>query len=671
MVNFNIRNQYNGDTATGILAGKIGNGVIIENVHTENCYVYGYGSTGGLVGENTDIEAQNIVGGYILNCGLYNTHTIYLGESGALVTNCSPTGGFIGKLYSSSQMTISNSFAMNENINGGNENTLAIGNNQIGGFIGVVDENAIVNVTNCFSYGSIRSESSTIIMGNKDSFGGFIGINYSSQTSISNCYAYVVLDYDSGWLFDYITPRAFGHNSGNGNFNNNYALSQNLENSSGADYDLQDSSFHSQNSFSFDFENSWSMGSVNNVSNIPLPNQASISILTDNNSTIVITKDGIEIERQTGSELNLTSLSYGNYNVEIYRYAQTTPTSHSFSLSIDDKSYYVFDKSFYGGSGLETSPYQITHIDNFGNLNNFGNSYFILENNINFNQQILSPCENFGGILNGNNKSVLNFSIDSTQNNVGLFSTLNNAHIQNLNIFTFKINSLNSLNTGVIAGETIGSQVENIKIYYGSIISNSGNVGGIAGNISGTTIFNAQVDISIESTSINGYTGGVVGTANNSSTISQSFSSGDISAFNNVGGFIGNAQDVLIENSYTTTNVTGTTNDASTSVIGGFAGNIEQNSTIKTSFMYGAVKSQNSIANVGVFAGKNNSIFLENIYAWNINNFHIIFNDQVSQNGVTFITTDEFYSQTSFVNFDFNTIWTLENTNYPKFINQV
>ena len=669
-VNFNIRNNDDSDTASGVLAGRIGNGVIIENVYTENCYVYGYGSTGGLVGENMDMEGKTLSGGHIAYCGLYNTHSIYLGESGDLAFNGSPTGGFIGRFYATSNINIYNCYATNENVGGGREDVLARGNNQIGGFIGAVDSGAILNVTNCFSYGSIRSESATIAMNNKDSFGGFIGINNSSATSISNCYAYVTLDYDSGWVSSYIEPRAFGHNSGGGSFSSNYAFSQDLENSSGANYELSSSQFNSQSSFpSFDFTNTWSMGNVGNIANIPVSNQAGIQVVTDAGSTVTVYRNGTQIStNQTTNEINLSGLPYGTYTVEISRYGQSEAITYTITLSDANRTEYIFDKSFYSGDGTQNSPYRITNISHLQKIDNFNGTYFSVENNINaFNSSFTPNEDNTSISVEGNEKSVYNFNINS-QNNIGLFSTLTNSTIQNLNIYTFKINSTNASNTGVIAGNISNtSTISNINVEFGSITANSGNVGGIAGAIDNTTITKSSVNINITSNFHNGYTGGLVGVATGNSSILLSCTDGVISGGNYLGGFVGSAENVTISDSYTITNVSSTYNNLNDSEIGGFAGNIEANSTINNTFMYGNIKSENKFGNVGVYAGVNNSTNLQNNYAWNVNNYKLIFTDIENNNGVTFLTTDEFVTEESFVNFDFTTTWILEETHYPIF----
>ena len=648
--------------AIGGLIGFVGSGVLQTSYSKLNVISLSAKSAGGLVGECMDIEGENISGGYIRSCGIYNGHSINLVEASVIIYNSNPTGGFIAKLCDTANISISNCYAINENLNGGRDNVLARGINRVGGFVAVCDNGANVAIQNCFSYGSIRSESKTIAVGNKDTFGGFVGINSSSRVNIQYCYAFVQLDYDSGWINDYIDARAFGCNDGGGNFSNNYCLSQDTGNSSGANHELNANDFHSQSAFGeFDFNGVWSMENIENVTNIPVSNQCGVQVLADDNSTIRILKeDGGEISNTIASEVNLSGLAYGNYKVEITRYGQNV--SYSFTLSADNKFSNIFDKAFYSGEGTETSPYIITNQGQFESVGN-SNAFFVLKNNINAFGDMITPNGTFSGNFDGNGKKIYNFSINSSSENVGLFETLSNANVKNLEISSFLVASQNSSNTGALAGKIANSQIENVTLDFGEIVGDSGNIGGLAGEIAGTTISKTKSNVNITTSSQNGFAGGMVGVATGASTISLSFSSGKITGLNNLGGFVGNAENVAIQNSYTTSSVAGETNDASTSVIGGFAGNISANSSISTSFMYGSVESLNGLGNVGVFAGENNSSNLQNNYAWNVNNYKIVFSG--SGNGVSFLSTTDFAEQSSFAGFDFTDIWTLENSNYP------
>ena len=660
--------ESNKDISCGVLVGSLGSGVRLERVYVYNSYADSVGNTGGVVGKSVNENGLN--SGHIKFCGAYNTQAYCRNVADAGSYDYCPVGGFIGRIFSAVNIPssyITNCFAVKENTNEGNE--LAVGYVSIGGFIGEVEDGAIATISNCFSWGAIHSVKKSTLgasgSGNSsinDSVGGFIGVNFSSGLTVNNCYANVLLRWEKTWLgANSVQPRAFGHNEGGGSFNKNYASTYDAVNSSGANHELNANDFHSQFAFGeFDFNGVWSMGNIENVTNIPVPNQGGIQVLTDDNSTIKILRDNSQILDQTASEVNLSGLAYGNYKVEITRYGQNV--SYTITLSADNKFSNIFDKAFYSGDGTETSPYIITNQGQFESVGN-SNAFFVLKNNINAFGDMITPNGAFSGNFDGNGKKIYNFSINSSSENVGLFEMLSGATIRNLEISSFLVASQNSLNTGALAGKIANSQIENVTVDFGEIAGNSGNIGGLAGEITGTTISKIKSNVNITTSSQNGFAGGIVGVATGGSNISLSFSSGEIIGLNNLGGFVGSAENVTIQNSYTTSSVAGETNDASTSVIGGFAGNISANSSISTSFMYGSVVSLNGLGNVGVFAGENNSSNLQNNYAWNVNNYKIVFSG--SGNGVSFLSTTDFAEQSSFAGFDFTDIWTLENSNYP------
>ena len=655
---FNITNN-NGDNTTnaGTLAGYVGNNVILSNIYVSNSIVTSNGNTGAFIGScNTEYASGT---GHIKSCGVYNSRSIGTNGYGAADYRYGPTGGFVGKIFAinnSNQDYISNCFVASNS-----SDYIAAGDISIGGFVGEVESGANLHIVNSLSYGNVHSNKDYTLGSalELDCVGGFIGINHSNGLTIQYSYANVnVSREDTPFGIGRVSTRAFGHNSGNGTFLNNYALSQSCDESSGATDTSDFSSLFSNSS-------AWSSGSsIGEISNISVPNQGSISILTDNNSSITVkNEDGTQFN-------NLSGLPYGTYTVEISRYGQSEAITHTITLSDTNRAEYIFDKAFYSGDGTQNSPYRITNISHLQNINNFNGAYFSIENNINAFNSFVIPNENNTSIsIDGNGRSIYNFNINSQINDVGLFSTLTSSTIQNLNIYTFGINSTKALNTGVIAGTISNtSTISNINIEFGAIETNSGNVGGIAGTIDNTTITKSSVNINITSNSQNGYTGGLVGVAKGNSSISLSCTDGVISGNNYLGGFVGSAENVIISNSYTTTNVSSTYNNLNDSEIGGFAGNIGTNSTINNTFMYGSVKSENRLGNVGVYAGKNNSTNLQNNYAWNVNNYKLIFKDLDNTNGVNFLTTDEFVIETSFLDFDFIHIWTLAGTKYPIFL---
>lgn len=653
-------NDDSNNSSTGILCGRINSNVRVENVYLKDCQISAYTNAGGLVGRLSNMNGgeENAIRG-IYSCGVYKSSGRMISFKGeGNVTGYHPMGGFVGFAEDG---VFKNCYVIHENVNGGSDNVILYGQFYIGGFVGQTA--GATSITDSFSYGSLYSmRRSSLVSEYRDSVGGFVGINSSSNVIIQNCYSNVRVEKVAYSLippngFPSIT-RGFGNNNGGGTFSNNYCLSQDADESHGAT---------STNDFSSLFSNSanWmSNGSVGNVSNISIPNQGGIQVLADDNSTIRILRDNSQILDQTASEVNLSGLAYENYKVEITRYGQNV--SYTITLSADNKFSYIFDKAFYSGEGTETSPYMITNQGQFESVGN-SNAFFVLKNNINGFGDMITPDGTFSGNFDGNGKKIYNFSINSSSENVGLFETLSNATIKNLEISSFLVTSQNASNTGALAGKIENSQIENVTVDFGEIAGNSGNIGGLAGEIVGTTISKIKSNVNITTSSQNGFAGGIVGVATGGSNISLSFSSGKIIGLNNLGGFVGNAENVAIQNSYTTSSVAGETNDASTSAIGGFAGNISANSSISTSFMYGSVESLNGLGNVGVFAGVNNSSNLQNNYAWNVNNYKIVFSG--NNNGVSFLSTTEFAEQSSFAGFNFTDIWTLKNSSYPVFKN--
>ena len=359
--------ESNKDISCGVLVGSLGSGVRLERVYVYNSYADSVGNTGGVVGKSVNENGLN--SGYIKFCGAYNTQAYCRNVADAGSYDYCPVGGFIGRIFSAVNIPssyITHCFAVKENTIEGNE--LAVGYVSIGGFIGEVEEGAIATISNCFSWGAIHSVKTTTLgvgIGGNDSVGGFIGVNFSSGLTVNNCYANVLLRWEKTWLgANSVQPRTFGYNEGGGSFNNNYTSTYDAVNSSGANHELNANDFHSQSSFGeFDFNGVWSMGNIENVANIPVPNQGGIRVLADDNSSIRILRDNSQILNQTASEVNLSGLAYGNYKVEITRYGQRV--SYTITLSADNKFSYIYGKAFYSGEGTETSPYIIT---NKGNL---------------------------------------------------------------------------------------------------------------------------------------------------------------------------------------------------------------------------------------------------------------------------------------------------------------
>jgi hypothetical protein len=169
--------------------------------------------------------------------------------------------------------------------------------------------------------------------------------------------------------------------------------------------------------------------------------------------------------------------------------------------------------------------------------------------------------DRFTGIFNGNGYKITGFWIDRpSMEYVGLFGYANGATIKNLGVEIPDGKELIGNNyVGGIVGYIAGSITNS---YSTGNISGSENVGGIAGFTSGD-ITNSYTTGDISGTG--NYVGGIAGRVYGSGAITNSYATGDISGTSNVGGIAGGASGD-ITNSYAAGNISGTSN------VGGIAG---------------------------------------------------------------------------------------------------
>lgn len=116
--------------------------------------------------------------------------------------------------------------------------------------------------------------------------------------------------------------------------------------------------------------------------------------------------------------------------------------------------------SYHGGTGTKEDPYQIFTAEEFiyfissiNNGENYSNTYFILTSNINFggfsiSQISFMESNAFAGELDGNGKTISNFSVDCTNTEyIGLFGYVSGM-LKNFNITSADINlNLDDSNT--------------------------------------------------------------------------------------------------------------------------------------------------------------------------------------------------------------------------------
>lgn len=265
----------------------------------------------------------------------------------------------------------------------------------------------------------------------------------------------------------------------------------------------------------------------------------------------------------------------------------------------------------------------------------------------------------FKGKINGNGYKIANIYIDhSDKDNVGLFSSLTGATIENITL-SGKIDGKNYV--GLLAGTANGGTIlSNIKVntqfvynssvassYVGGLIGsgeninihdieavldfsvNGSTIGGIIGNLDHSTMNNIVQDGYING---NDHIGGLIGNSTNnivggasskgrilgvtnvggiignssSDTVTLSNSSASISGTTSAGGLIGNAVKTSLASSYMNGEVTGQTN------LGGLIGYAQGSSIITKSYSVSAI---NGNSNIGGVVGQLSSSSLNNCYS--------------------------------------------------------
>jgi len=230
--------------------------------------------------------------------------------------------------------------------------------------------------------------------------------------------------------------------------------------------------------------------------------------------------------------------------------------------------------NLFEGDGTENNPYEITNWYHLHNIRNHLNKHFILMNDldenstgydefasdtandengwqpIGANENITYFSQKFQGTFDGNNKSISGLHIKNYRD-TGLFAIINNATIKDLNLTNLTITGIGSQPSGGLAAiAENNSNIENVHLTNITINreSTSRNIGGMIGEANGVTINNCS-----SSGSVKGYehVGGLIGKAYNT-TISNSYSGAKAEGDYNIGGLVGwLSGNSSITNSYT------------------------------------------------------------------------------------------------------------------------
>ncbi|MBU1127838.1 MAG: hypothetical protein KKE01_02005, partial [Candidatus Omnitrophica bacterium] len=292
------------------------------------------------------------------------------------------------------------------------------------------------------------------------------------------------------------------------------------------------------------------------------------------------------------------------------------------------------------------ATYHITNVDELQAMQNDLYGDYILDNDIDASETQtwnggkgfipIGGNGSFYGSLDGKNYTIQNLYISNQRLyfHTGLFrwnkssAKITNVHLENVNI----TGRSNQAPTGALVGFNENGTIENCSIVGGGITNTGGaftrEVGGLVGLSQGGLINKCFVEGATVRINVSGsgpYAGGLVGRLTIGAQITNSYSTANVVGYR-VGGLVGKAElAALVENTYAAGAVAGSQS------AGGLIG-YTSGATISYSY-------------------------------WDIET-----SGQSSSAGGEGKTTAQMMQQATFFNWDFNTIWIIdEGTSYPYF----
>lgn len=361
-----------------------------------------------------------------------------------------------------------------------------------------------------------------------------------------------------------------------------------------------------------------------------------------------------------------------------------------------------------------TPIYTAEDLDNI--RNNLSGKY-VLMNDIDLSgyenwEPIGTKNEPFIGELDGDDYSIKNLTINSDQSAKGtyyfglfgyLVSNVENSIMKNVNIEDAKITvkysgvETGKCNVGILAGYENYDSVFNCAVSGKIKVENfySSEVGGIVGR-GAWSIFEscssyADIEVVINQNSTTASVGGIVGTAKytyeeeccNFGNISVGYNETNEKCYVKIGGIEGNGSESMgPRNSYNRGDIS-VEFSSSRVYIGGLCG---ESFIIQKSYNFGnisypedfngyagAVSGNMAMSMLPVEPGNE----MENVYYINENMIPTYESESIPDdfssspfNNVCLLTEEEFKKQESFVGFDFEEVWEMEENGYPVLRNQ-
>jgi len=359
--------------------------------------------------------------------------------------------------------------------------------------------------------------------------------------------------------------------------------------------------------------------------------------------------------------------------------------------------------TYSGGDGSQGNPYLIANANDMQEIGatpaDWG-KHFLMTADIDLSQftgtqfNIIGtyPPENpFTGVFDGDNHTISNFTYDtSIAGCIGIFGSVEGnsiysggpwAQIKNLGLIDPNVNETEDGFVGSLAGMIkAGVMISNCYVKGGSV--SCGGTSGGTGGLVGLAYYDSSISNCYTTCNVSGYdyVGGLAGSAmGDHATISHCYTTGNISGHDHVGGLVGEYAGSGISYCYTTGSVSGSncgglvgffgggcsiSNSYSTacasgnSTVGGLIGHIDASSSASKCYAAGAVSGNSTVG--GLIGSKFSSGAITNCY-WDINS-----TGQSTSVGGTGKTTAQMKQQATFTNWDFIDTWDIgENQTYP------
>jgi hypothetical protein len=290
---------------------------------------------------------------------------------------------------------------------------------------------------------------------------------------------------------------------------------------------------------------------------------------------------------------------------------------------------YIHMEGFSGGGGTQLNPYLVSTPQDLIDMRLKSNtSWFTQTNNIDMSGLTYNtPTVDFSGVFDGGNYFIENLNIKQNGGYTGLFKEITN-----------------------------GGKVLNVKLKNFFIENGSGYIGSICGYIASSSVIeNCMANGSITTLGIVYSVGGISGSVSYNAIIDKCFTDININTTANiVGGIVGNLTgDGRINNSHTTGTIKGG------SEVGGLAGRAGYNTFRGDIYnCYSKVAVLSSGSYTGGLVGKKNNSIITNSF-WDID-----LSTKTTSAGGTGKTTEEMKQQSTYVGWDFETIWIM--VDYPE-----